>query len=95
PACAGVTGTETWEQEWRTWATLCIRLLTRTFESGQTVIVKAADTCNTMCDVILADDAGSKAVLLSVGLRTFILSVMKLENRRDWTRKRAAFGTRR
>lgn len=79
------------EEDWRTWGELGIRLLTRTFEPGQTVIVKAADTCNTMGDVLLANDHRSKAVLLSVGLRTFILSVLKLENRRDWTRKRANF----
>jgi hypothetical protein len=78
-------------QDWQTWATLGVRLLTRAFEPGETVVVKAADVCNTMCDVILANDPGSKAVLLSVDLRTFILSVLKLENRRDWTRKRANF----
>lgn len=91
PACAGVTSPEAWEEDWRTWAALSIRLLTRTFEPGQTVIVKAADVCNTMGDVLLANDPNSKAVLLSVGLRTFILSVLKLENRRVWTRKRATF----
>ncbi|MGH9449174.1 MAG: sulfotransferase domain-containing protein [Terriglobia bacterium] len=80
-----------WESEWQTWAALAMRLLTRTFEPGQTVIVKAADVCNTMGEVILANDPRSKAVLLSVGLRTFILSVLKLENRRVWTRKRATF----
>ncbi len=79
------------EEEWRTWAALGMRLLTRTFEPGQTVIVKAADVCNTMGDVILANDPRSKAVLLSVGLRTFILSVLKLENRKKWTRRRANF----
>ena len=79
------------EKDWRTWAGLGLRLLTRTFEPSQTVIVKAADVCNTMGDVILADDPRSKGVLLSVGLRTFILSVLKLEDRRKWTRRRAAF----
>jgi hypothetical protein len=79
------------EKAWHVWGALGLRLLTRTFEPEQTVIVKAADVCNTMGDVILANDPRSKAVLLSVGLRTFILSVLKLENRKVWTRKRAAF----
>src|SRR5574337_435898 len=79
------------EKDWQTWGTLGIRLLTRTFEPSQTVIVKAADVCNTMADVILANDPRSRALLLSVGLRTFILSVLKMESRKDWTRKRAAF----
>ncbi|MGH9327976.1 MAG: hypothetical protein ACRD2B_15005 [Terriglobia bacterium] len=80
-----------WEENWRTWATLGVRLLTRTFEPGQTVIVKAADVCNTMGDVILANDPRSKAVLLSVSLRTFILSVLKLDGRKKWTQRRANF----
>jgi Sulfotransferase domain len=79
------------EKDWRTWGALGVRLLTRTFDPGQTVIVKAPDVCNTMADVILANDSRSKAVLLSVNLRTFILSVLKLENRKEWTRKRADF----
>lgn len=79
------------EEDWQTWARLGLRLLTRTFEPSQTVIVKAADVCNTTADVIMAHDPRSKAVLLSVGLRTFILSVLKLEDRIKWTRKRAAF----
>ncbi|MGH9404619.1 MAG: hypothetical protein ACRD3D_02150 [Terriglobia bacterium] len=80
-----------WEEEWQTWAALGMRLLTRTFDPGQTVIVKAADVCNTMPEVILANDSRSKAVMLSVGLRTFVLSVLKDEKRKDWTRKRAIF----
>ncbi|MGH9353067.1 MAG: hypothetical protein ACRD2G_13060, partial [Terriglobia bacterium] len=88
---------EEWEEEWRTWAALGMRLLTRTFEPGETVIIKAADACNSMLDVILANgrgpncSRGSKAVLLSVGLRTFILSVLKAEDRRKWIRNRAEF----
>lgn len=91
PGGRGLISDEDWEEEWRTWAALAMRLLTRTFDPGQTVIVKAADVCNAMPEVILANDPRSKAALLSVGLRTFILSVLKLENRRVWTRKRAAF----
>lgn len=89
-SCSAASG-DAWEQEWQTWAGLGMRLLTRTFEPEQTVIVKASDTCNTMGEVILANDPRSKVVLLSVNLRTFILSVLKLEDRRDWTRKRANF----
>lgn len=80
-----------WEENWQTWAALATRLMTRTFEPGQTVIVKAADVCNTMGDVILANDPFSKAVLLSASLRTSILSVLKQEDRKKWTRKRATF----
>lgn len=91
PIGRGLPEFSEWEKDWQTWASLAMRLLTRTFDPGQTVIVKAADTCNSMPDVILANDLRSKAVLLSVGLRTFILSVLKLENRKKWTRRRAIF----
>jgi hypothetical protein len=79
------------EAEWKPWGTLGIRLLTRTFEPGETVVIKASDVCNAMVDVLLANDSRSRAVLLSVPLRTFVLSVLKSEERREWTRKRAEF----
>ena len=79
------------EAEWKPWGALGIRLLTRTFERGETVVIKASDVCNTMGDVLLANDPRSRAVLLSVPLRTFVLSVLKSEDRRLWTRKRAEF----
>jgi len=78
------------EAEWKPWGTLGIRLLTRTFQLGDTVVIKAADVCNTMMDVLLANDSRSKVVLLSVPLRTFVLSVLKSKERCEWTRKRAA-----
>src|SRR6185312_9454057 len=34
------------EAEWKPWGTLGIRLLTRTFQLGDTVVIKAADVCN-------------------------------------------------
>jgi len=80
-----------WEQEWREWAALGVSLLTRSFDSRDTVIVKAADVCNNLCDVLLSRDPRSRAVLLSVPLRTFILSVLKSDSRRLWMRARARF----
>lgn len=86
-------GTE-WEAEWHRLAQVGLRLLTRTFASGDTVVIKAADVCNTMGEAILEHDARSRLLLLSVGLRTFVLSVLKLDNRRVWMRERAKFWSR-
>ncbi|MGH9350652.1 MAG: hypothetical protein ACRD2G_00550, partial [Terriglobia bacterium] len=85
----GTPALQDWEEEWQTWSRLGMRLLTRTFDPGQTVIVKPSDVGNSMCDVMLENDPRSKAVLLSVDLRTFILSVLKMEDRRKLVRKRA------
>jgi hypothetical protein len=69
-------------------------MLGRSLSPGQTVVVKAADVCNAMADVILGAQPEARAVLLSVGLRTFILSVLKQPERRRWIRQRTRFWQR-
>lgn len=80
-----------WEQDWLKFARLGLRLMSRGFSASETVVVKASDVGNTMGDVILNQDQRSRIILLSVGLRTFILSVLKSPSRRDWTRSRAQY----
>jgi hypothetical protein len=58
-----------WEKDWRVWSGIAIRLLTRTFDPRQKVIIKAADVCNVMCDVLLENDPRSKAILLYVDIK--------------------------
>lgn len=74
---------------WNDAAALGIRLLTRCFPGDENVIIKAADVCNSIGPTLLANDPRSKAVLLGVDLRTFILQVLKSEPRRKWLRARA------
>ena len=91
---AGRTGAADWGREWGSWAGLGLALLSRSFEGCQTAVIKAADVCNNMADVLLARDARSKLILLSVPLRTFIISALKSPSRRDWMRARARFWLR-
>jgi hypothetical protein len=65
--------------------------MSRAFSINDTVVVKPSDIGNCMGDVVLDHDPRSKTILLSVPLRTFILSVLKSAPRRDWTRARAKF----
>jgi len=80
-----------WESEWRQLAPVCLGLMNRAFQPEDIVIVKPSDIGNCIGDAILQHDPRSKAILLSVKLRTFILSVLKSDSRREWTRGRARF----
>jgi hypothetical protein len=82
---------EKWQAEWRRLATLGLALMSRAFSPDDTVVIKPSDIGNCVGDVVLEHDLRSKAVVLSITLRTFILSVLKSDSRRDWTRGRAKF----
>jgi len=82
---------EEWQAEWRQLAALGLGLMSRAFSPDEMVIVKPSDIGNCVGDVVLAHDARSKSLLLSVSLRTFILSVLKSDSRREWTRGRARY----
>lgn len=77
--------------EWEAWTRLALNMLARTSGQDQVVIIKAADVCNQMALYMMTLDHRSRAVFLSVGLRTFILSVLKSSSRREWTRSRANY----
>ena len=82
---------EEWESEWRQLAALGLGLMSRAFAADDTVLIKPSDIGNCVGDVVLDHDPRSKSVLLSVTLRTFILSVLKSNSRREWTRGRVKF----
>ncbi|MGH7089309.1 MAG: hypothetical protein ACREFQ_10450 [Stellaceae bacterium] len=91
PEAAGVPD---WEREWAAWAGLVLGLLTRSFAAGDTVVIKAADVCNNLGNAVLARDPASRILLLAIGLRSFVLSVLKSSGRRAWTCARARFWRR-
>jgi hypothetical protein len=62
-----------------------LRLLTRTFIPGESVIIKSKLLCNLIADSLLAD-ARSRMIVLRTGLRPFVLSVLKAKARRAWAR---------
>lgn len=78
-------------EEWPQLAEMGMGLLARTFEPGETVVIKAADITNIMADWLADWHPEGRFVLLSVPLRLFILSVLKNRGRRAWARQRARF----
>ena len=74
--------TESWEQ--------CLRatftLLARAYATDAAVIVKPADLCNWMGNLLLDHDASTKIVFLNAPLKVFLLQVLKAEDRRRWVR---------
>jgi hypothetical protein len=77
-----------WEETFQ----LSIKLLTRTYDKKQTVIVKAHEPCNSLGLSLLKDDAEAGVMFLMTPLRHFILSVLKSAERRHWVRKRVSSG---
>jgi hypothetical protein len=80
-----------WPAEWQQLAALGLGLMSRAFSPDETVVIKPSDIGNCVGDVVLDNDPRSKVLLLSIKLRTFILSVLKSDSRCDWTRKRVRF----
>jgi hypothetical protein len=75
-------------QNWTNIFALGIRLLSRTYRVDDIVVIKVNDLCNVLGDKLLMNDARTKIVFLYVGLRTFIVSVLRTEKRRAWLRRR-------
>jgi hypothetical protein len=73
---------------WEELFVLCMRLLGRTYDDNDVVVIKVNDLCNAFGHVLLERDPESKAVFLSTSLRTFLLSTLKTEKRREWVEQR-------
>ncbi len=82
---------EQWEAEWRRLAAMGLGLMSRAFSANEVVVIKPSDIGNCVGDVVLEHDPRSKALILSITLRKFILSVLKSDSRREWTRARVRF----
>jgi hypothetical protein len=67
---------------------LCLRLLARTYNSGQTVVIKPNDWCNVLGGQLLDHNDRATLTFLMTPLRQFLLSILKSEDRRDWVRTR-------
>jgi hypothetical protein len=65
--------------------------MSRVFPAQSSVVVKPSDIGNLLAEDFPMHDARSRVLILSVPLRTFILSVLKSPGRRDWTRARAKY----
>jgi hypothetical protein len=73
---------------WNALLSLSVRLLSRTYKPHQLVLVKCNDLCNYLAEPLLALDDRSKAVLVGTKLSTFLLAILKSDNRRRWMRSR-------
>jgi hypothetical protein len=67
---------------------LCARLMGRGFGAEDVVAVKVNDICNSLGEMLLARDPATKAVFVTIGLRDFLLVLLKGPERRQWLRGR-------
>ncbi len=74
--------------EWDRFLDLSIRLLNRRYAPEDIVVTKTNDLCNSLGEILLARDPASKAVFLTIGLKEFLLVVLKAPDRRQWLRAR-------
>jgi len=74
--------------EWHRFLDLSIRLLSRRYVPEDVVVTKTNDLCNSLGEILLARDFESKAVFLTIGLKEFLLLVLKAPDRRQWLRAR-------
>lgn len=75
---------------WNATLNLCLRLLARTYEADQIVVMKPVECCNVICDQLLAQNEQSTATFLMTPLRQFVLALVKSGERRDWAQTRLA-----
>jgi hypothetical protein len=73
---------------WMDWFELSLSLLARAYPSDTAVVTKVCDVCNWMGSRLLDHDDRTKIVFLSSPLKTFLLSVLKRDDRRRWCRGR-------
>lgn len=77
-----------WDLPWREVYNLGVRLLTRTYEPGEFVVIKPHEPVNVLASLLLRDNAQTTLTFLSTPLRSFLLSVLKAQERRDWVQRR-------
>jgi hypothetical protein len=75
-------------REWTRLFDLCIRLLGRGYAAEDVVAIKVNDICNSLGEMLLTRDPASKAVFVTIGLKEFLLVLLKSPERRQWLRGR-------
>lgn len=82
------------DPHWELLLDVCMKLLLRTYEPGQAVVIKPYEPCNRLAKTLLERDPNATATYLITPLRSFLLSVLKSEERREWVRGRVASAAR-
>jgi hypothetical protein len=75
-------------RSWADWFNVAMALLARAYTSDAAVVVKPNDVCNWMGNLLLDHDPRTKIIFLASPLKMFLLSVLKLDDRRKWARGR-------
>jgi hypothetical protein len=81
---------ETGDARWQTGLELVHKLLTRTYHPDQFAVIKPYEPCNRLGMSLLKANSAATVTFLITPLRSFILSILKQEERRDWVRTRSA-----
>ena len=81
------------EPRWEQYLHVCMKLLLRTYEPGQAVVIKPYEPSNRLAKPLL-ENPNATATYLITPLRSFLLSVLKSEERREWVRGRLASAAR-
>ena len=76
------------DPRWELFLDVCMKLLLRSYEPGQVVVIKPYEPCNRLAKALLERDRDATATYLITPLRSFLLSVLKSEERREWVRVR-------
>jgi hypothetical protein len=73
---------------WADWFNVTMALLARGYAADAAVVIKPNDVCNWMGNLLLDHDDRTKIIFLASPLKMFLLSVLKLDERRQWARGR-------
>ncbi len=67
---------------------LCTRLLTRTYDPNQFVVIKPHEPCNVLAEALLEQNKAATITFLTTPLRDFLLAILKEQDRRRWVQRR-------
>lgn len=66
---------------------VCLKLLSRTYLESERAVIKVHEACNVFGDRLLQNPEIT-ITFLSTPVRRFVLSTLKVEDRREWVRRR-------
>jgi hypothetical protein len=73
---------------WQDLLELTVKLLTRTYRSDQRVMIKAHEPCNSIGVALLEGNEKARVIFIRTPLSHFVVSVLKVPERRSWIRRR-------
>ncbi len=74
---------------WDEWFDLTVKLLSRTYDRNEIVVMKPNDWVNPIGCTLLRHNPRATSTFLMAPLKAYMLSILKSEERRGWVRERA------